>query len=219
MIGVKIGEKNTLSEWGLILCSDLVVGAPPVKTNWVDVPAADGALNFSYDLAGRALYKTRTISFRLFCNGSKGDFDSVAADFAQYCHGKMLKLWLPTDDTHYFKGIFEIDNLQSGYNKNILKIKVTAEPYRYKNDITTQEITIGADGTAEVTLTNEMRWISPVFMLLSGDVAVETLENSHALQDEPMVFDDVQLSEGNNVLYFSGTAGSKAMVEYQEARI
>lgn len=215
MIGVKIGEKNSLSEWGLILCSDLVVGAPPVKTNWVDVPAADGALNFSYALAGRALYKTRTISFRLFCNGSKGDFDSVAADFARYCHGKMLKLWLPTDDTHYFKGIFEIDELQSGYNKNILKIKVTAEPYRYKNDVTAQEITIGADGTAEVTLTNEMREVSPVFTLLSGDVTVE----GHALQDNPTAFDDVRLLAGSNVLYFSGTAGSKAKVEYQEARI
>ena len=60
-----------------------------------------------------------------------------------------------------------------------------------------------------------MREVSPVFTLLSGDVTV----GGNALQDNPTAFDDVRLLAGSNVLYFSGTAGSKAKVEYQEARI
>lgn len=65
IVGVRIGEIDTLSEWGLCLCSDLSIGAPELKSKWVDVPAADGALDFSQALTGGPVYKNRKITFRL----------------------------------------------------------------------------------------------------------------------------------------------------------
>lgn len=211
--GVRIGDKDTLSEWGLILCSDLSIGSPQVKTKWVDIPAMDGALNMSYALTGgEPVYKTREITFNLF--GRTRKFSDVISDLMAYCHGRIHKLWLPTDSSHYYSGLFEVDKI-SNYNKNMVKIKVTADPYRYKNEPTIREVVIGEDGNETVIFSNEMRKTAPLFTLISGNMTVE----GHALQDKTLSFDDIVLHQGNNELHFAGTQGSKARVTYQEGKL
>ena len=51
MRGVKIGEKHTYVDWNLILTSTNI-GFPDPKTETIDIPGADGELNFSENLTG-----------------------------------------------------------------------------------------------------------------------------------------------------------------------
>ena len=62
MIGVQIGEKHTYKDWNLILTST-DIDFPDPKTETVDIPGADGELDFSEVLTGDISYKNRKISF------------------------------------------------------------------------------------------------------------------------------------------------------------
>ena len=50
---ITIGTKNTWDDWHLIPKSRPLVNPPSVKTNVVDIPGGDGALDLSTALSGR----------------------------------------------------------------------------------------------------------------------------------------------------------------------
>ena len=215
IVGVRIGEIDTLSEWGLCLCSDLSIGAPELKSKWVDVPAADGALDFSQALTGGPVYKNREITFRLVqADRSAGAFSDVLAALMAHCHGKSMNLWLPDDEEHYFTGLFEVDAV-SGYNKPVIKIKVTAFPYRYKNNITLTVYTIPAAGSVLAQLNNELMPVYPAFAVESGSASV----NGHTLTATPNTFGDIRLIAGKTGVTLTGATGAKVMITYQEGRL
>lgn len=212
--GIQIGDHNTLTDWGLILASDLSVGEAAIKTEYVNIPGADGQLDFSEALSGGPVYKNRTIKFILFCKGDIGDYMTAVNALIAYCHGQIRKLWLPTDNTHYYKGRFSV-SYNAAYGQRQISISVNAEPYAYKNATTTQTITIPSAGTKTVTLVNEARKVVPVFHLNSGSITV----GGHALQSGDNQFDDIVLVAGNNSLTLTGANGSSCTISYQEARL
>ena len=144
--GVNIGGKDTLEEWGLMLCNDLSIGAAVPRYRFIEIPEMSGALDLTEALTGSVPYDQRTITFTLFAvhdviagtrsPASEEHFQTVLARFSGFANGKRLHLYLPDNPDHYFVGRVSVGG-KSGYNSGRVKVEVLADPYRLKDGETT----------------------------------------------------------------------------------
>lgn len=63
---VATGERfHTLNDWGLAIGNNDYIGDVEQENYYVDVPGADGFLDFSEAITGRRIFKNRPISIEL----------------------------------------------------------------------------------------------------------------------------------------------------------
>ena len=218
--GVTIDDKNTLIEWGLLLLADVSIGAAPLKTMYVEVPDADGALDLTTALTGVPVYGNREIVIPLFAGRQPGgyggpadewQFERVKADLASYCSGRVCKVWLPDDPNHYFRGRLQLGE-KTGYNSGQVTLTLQAEPWRWKNDPTVY--TLASPGTYR--LSNEGRRVNPV---INASAAAELVYegDTYLLAAGDNVFEDLIFHAGENIVQLSGSAD--VTFTYQEAHL
>lgn len=152
LYGCYINGVNTLDEYGLFLLSDVKIGAPEKKTNYVDIPGADGSLDMSDYPQGRPVYKNRTISFRLFRRTDEVTFARILDCLRNQYHGKTVRLVLPNDCDHYWKGDMSIGDT-ANYHSCTIPVTVLAEPYKLQLEET--EATFAVTGAKTISLYNE----------------------------------------------------------------
>lgn len=222
MHGVWINDKNTLDDFGLVLLADVSIGSPEPRTKYIEVPEADGDLDFTGVLTGGVVrYGMRTVSFQLFpvhdiIAGTKNPATEehaamVRQRLMELVHGQKVKLWLPDDTEHYFFGRMTVGD-KGGYNQTTIPVTMTAEPWRYKNLET--EVRVTADGS--IVLGNETKRVVPVFTATDAVSTVVFGDASHQLTPGTHQFDDIVLEPGQNVLTFSNV-GNPVLINYQEA--
>lgn len=182
LYGCWINGDNTKDEWGLVLAADVKIDAPEKKTNYVDIPGADGSLDMSDYPQGRPTYKNRNISFTLFKRTNEVELDEIRTGLRQLYHGKRVRLVLPNDTEHYFSGVMSIGNA-SGYHSCIIPVSMTADPYKLRLDPT--EVVVAVSGSRTVQLQNENK---PVCPTISTDAEVTIYFGDSS----------VTLSAGNN---------------------
>ena len=56
---------HTLRDWGLAIGNNNCIGTPVQETFYLDVPGADGFLDYSEALTGRPIFKQRPIEITL----------------------------------------------------------------------------------------------------------------------------------------------------------
>ena len=133
--GVTINGTNTLTEYGLFLCADLKISEPKLKENRVDIPGGNGSLNMSYSPQGIPVYYDREITFSLAKRMEEAERSTIVSTLRNLYHGREADLILPDDPDHRWHGVIAVGDV-SGYNKGIIPIKMTAEPYKYKHNST-----------------------------------------------------------------------------------
>ena len=219
--GVWINNHNTLDEWGLALLADLSISSPEPKLSYVTVPEADGDMDITGSLTGGVVrYAMRDISFSLYPVHDKiaGTIRPATEEhaamirqkLAEAVHGQTVKLWLPDDHQHYFRGRMAIGE-KGGYNNTIIPVTMTAEPWRYKNLET--KATISAAG--KINLANETRRAVPIFTT-TGSATVTFGNVTKAITAGTHTFDDIVLQPGMNILTFSNVTAA-VNITYQEA--
>lgn len=212
--GVTIATTDTLTQWGLILCADLVIGTPPLKSNLVDIPGRDGTVNMSYAVNG-PVYGDRQIAFTLFCACDDNNLNQKRAALAALCHGQVCKLILPMDLTHYYRGLFNVGPI-SGYNSGKIPITVIAEPYAYKNSATTVNKTL-TGGSDSVVLNNEQMPASATIVTSDAiALAYDGTTYNITAGTKPLPF---KIPSGGCTVTITGTASATVSITYQEGRI
>lgn len=217
--GVTIDDINTLEEWGLLLLADVTIGAATVKTNYIEIPEADGALDLTAALTGVPVYANREISFTLFAGRRPGgapgpanewELERIKSDLSGYCNGQKRRLWLPDDPGHYFTGRMQIGD-KSGYNSGQIPVTMTADPWRYKNEPTAYTLAAGV-----YRLSNEGRRAIPTF---ETEAAAQVIfgDTTYQLAPGENRFEDLVFTAGLNEIQISGTA--PVTVIYQEAHL
>lgn len=219
--GISIDRINTLIEYGLMLCADLSIGMPEPRTTYVTIPEADGDLDLTGALTGGVVrYGMRQLSFSLFpvhdvvANtrhpATEEHVTIVRQALAGLVHGKKCKVWLPDDANHYFYGRLSIGE-RGSYNSGLIPVAMTADPWRYKTDVT--ELTVSEDG--RVTLMNEEMPAVPTFIATDAVATVTFNSVSHQLRPGANAFDDIVFGPGMNALTFSDI-DDPVTVQYQE---
>lgn len=216
--GVIIGGIDTLRQMGLILLADLKIGTPPLKSNIVEIPGADGTLNMSYIVGGgEPLYGNRDISFSLFKQADEQSFSEIRAKLIALCHGREQTLILPNDKMHYYKGLFTVGD-SDGYNNRTIPISIIADPYAYKTELTKVKIALPESGKTNVYLHNEMRSVIPEFSA-KNPFTVSFNGSQYSLPSGISKIPSIKLKEGNNIISLESAAENIITVSYQEARI
>ena len=169
---ITIGNKNLYTEFGLVLSRKQLGPAEP-RTNYVDVPARDGLIDFT-EAFGEVKYKNRTHTFLLQYTGTDANWQGTMSALNNYVNGQKHKIFIEED--YYWFGRCFVSAVSTQRGIREVEIECECEPYKYRledtiidfisrnlfnyTDCTTYYITNNNDGTFTMNDTNNYGTIS-----------------------------------------------------------
>lgn len=127
---ITFGDKNTWDDWKLIPESRPVFLPPDLKTNYVEVPGADGVIDLSEALTGEIKYKNRSGSINFFVMNGYKDWSERYSEIMDYLHGQSMKAVLEDDAGFYYEGRFSVSKWQSDKARSLIVIEYNISPYK-----------------------------------------------------------------------------------------
>lgn len=142
---INIGDYNTYHSFHLIPDGRPVVNPPETKTSYVDVPGADGSLDYTEALNGLK-YNNRKGSWEFYVlndyhqKGAIGerDWTELYSSIMRAIHGKKFdSIWLEDDTDQYgnpkwtYKGRVYVNSWKSDPNYSKITIDYELDSYKY----------------------------------------------------------------------------------------
>lgn len=134
---ITIGGKNTWDDWHLIPTSRPVFNPPSVKTNYVEVPGAQGVLDLTEASFGEVLYNNREGSLEfIVVNDTWPSWNIAKHTIINYLHGKEYTAILDDEPNYLYKGRFTLNEWRSNNNGtwSTIVIDYNLEPFKYTVD-------------------------------------------------------------------------------------
>lgn len=130
LLGAKIGNFHTLTDWGLYLKVGSPKISPPETDEYlVQVPGSDTLLNLTNVLDGRPHYKKRTITMELLCTAPKKQWPTIYSNLANAIHGKWLQCKFDDDPGFYWEGLWSVDMSKDRLSSTVT-ITGTCNPFK-----------------------------------------------------------------------------------------
>ena len=224
MYGVTFGEKHSFRDWKLITKSRPNISSPSPKTNYIDIPEADGKLDLTESLTGEVKFDNRKITFEFTVIEARDRWTGLYSDIMNYLHGKKMKLFFDEDPNHYYLGRFEIDEWKSDKRTSTLTITGDVDPYKYdlyssledwkwdtfnfENDAVREYANLQVNKRLEFTVIGSRKSVVPVFNVNSetGTGMKVMFEGiTYNLQDGSNIVVNIIIKEGENNLIFLGS--------------
>lgn len=131
---ITFGGMNTWTTWHMAPKSRPFVVAPQVKTEYVDVPGADGSLDYTEVLTGKPRYANRTGQWDFIIDNGYLDWHVVYSDILMKLHGKYFeKIILEDDPNYYWSGRLTV--MGSFGNRDYSSVTIQYNLYPYKTPI------------------------------------------------------------------------------------
>lgn len=135
---IYFGEKNTWDDWHLVPETRPVINPPEVKTNYIDIPGGNGALDLTEALSGYPFYNNRegSIDF-IVVNDMYYQVDEHEewyvkySEIMNYLHGQKMIMILEDDKQYYYIGRFAVNEWKSDKNFSRITIDYNVEPYKW----------------------------------------------------------------------------------------
>ena len=142
MKGIWFDNIHSYENLNLILSS---VSIPPatVKTNYIDIPGADGSIDLTEAL-GMVRYKNRECSF-VFSVFPYEDFEEKKKEVSNLLNGKKCKIKLDKDAEYFWIGRCSVNTYASDKNLHKITVKATVEPYKLKCAETVVDVELSSD--------------------------------------------------------------------------
>lgn len=177
---VTFGDKNTWDDWHLVPLTRPVFNPPAQKVNRIDIPGADGSLDFSETLTGYPVYNDRTGSMEFAVENGFKDWAVAFSDILNYLHGRALTAFLEDDPNYTYYGRFSVNVWKSDKDRSSIVIDYVVQPYKISKlssieDIIQQtyfkDIMVDSDVKIEKTFTGLIGRmpICPVFVVSTTD--------------------------------------------------
>lgn len=173
------------------------------KTNFIDIPGADGSKDFSESPAGRVVFKTRKVTWTYKLYPGDNWLDKYT-EVSNAINGKSGNIRLH-GDLYVFKGRISVDKYASDSILHTITVVAICQPYKQRvgvtitADLTTeystftlQSLRMPAVPTIKVTAGTTLLWAGNTFSLSPG---------THKVLD-------IELSEGENILQAKTTTGT-----------
>ena len=202
-------------DWGIYL-SSIVIDDPQPKEIYVDIPNGDGALDLTEALTGEVHYESRPFE-AVFTIKPETYSVELVRYLRSYLNGKQRTIRTKEEPGYYVIGRCATSIKKDGVLA-VLTVKATCQPWKYKNDVTAINTTIGASGTTTLNLTNERKRVIPT---ITASAAVTIVFNGQTISvnDGTQRLTNIALSYGNNALTITGAAGTTVLFEYQEGAL
>jgi hypothetical protein len=224
---ITIGDKNTWDDWHLVPTSRPKFNMPAFKSNFVNLPGADGIIDLSTALTGRPTYGNRQGSFEFLVMNDYGEWHARYSEIANYLHGRQFRAVLDDDPDYYYEGRFTLNEWRSEeqwsrlvidynvgpYKKNILAIgeRWLWDPFDFETGVIENYKNLIVNGTLNITYVGDVYENAPVLSCskLNNETPFEmslTYDGkTYRLVAGTNVLEYVQFVSGDNHLVFNGT--------------
>ena len=202
-------------DWGIYL-SSIVIDDPKPKEIYVDIPNGDGALDLTEALTGEVHYESRPME-AVFTIKPETYSVELVRYLRSYLNGKQRTIRTKEEPGYYLVGRCATSIKKDGVLA-VLTVKATCKPWKYKNDVTAINTTIGASGTTTLNLTNERKRVIPT-ITASAAVTIAFNGQTISVNAGTQRLTNIALQYGNNVLIITGAEGTTVLFEYQEGAL
>lgn len=218
---INIGKCNTWDAWHMVPTSRPVVNPPEVVTEYVEIPGADGALDFTEILAGRSVYKNRTGSWEFLVMNGYQEWHYLYNTLLTYLHGKTFDIVLDDEPDYVYHGRLSLNEWKSEERNSKVVIDYNIEPYKTPssgviNDWKWDELTVSTgtyivyygsfdvNGSRDRVLYNPLSEAVPISVTVSDNMTIKRYGQEIFLF--PGVNDSlgITLEPGENLMTFVG---------------
>lgn len=127
--GVLFGDKHSFRDFGLYPKSKMVVNPPDVREVYVEIAGADGDLDITEALTGRANYESREGKFE-FTVIDRARWDLVYENLMNTIHGRKMRVVLDEDPYYYYNGRIKVDSFKTNKYTATIVIEGYFDPYK-----------------------------------------------------------------------------------------
>lgn len=137
---ITFGDRNSFTDWHLAPVNNLYFVPPEPKTNFVDIPGANGSLDLSTALTRYPVFKNREGDLEFYVMPQFiTDENSGSALYSQimfYLSKQIYHATLENDPTYYYNGRFWVSKWSADNPFYTVTIHYNVDPYKYRqNDI------------------------------------------------------------------------------------
>ena len=125
--------RNTWENWKLAPSTRPIVNPPEPKKEYVDVPGADGSIDYTEALTN-VRYQNRTGSWTFLIDNGYWDWSVLYTEFMELYQGKQVMVQLTDDPEYYYLGRIEVNQFNQAKDYSSFVINYTLEPYKYPID-------------------------------------------------------------------------------------
>ena len=135
----KLNGINTWRDWHLLPTSRPVFNPPSVKTNYVSIPGADGAIDATEVLTPYPVYNNREGTVEFIVITGYGNWANRYSDIMDYLHGRKFKVILETDPGYYYEGRLAVNEWRSEKDHSKIVFDYNLDPYKYELTTSTED--------------------------------------------------------------------------------
>lgn len=121
---------NTWETWHIAPSVRPVVNPPSPKTEYVDVPGADGSLDYT-NVLGRTRYQNRTGSWTFLIDNGYWDWTVLYTEFMTKYHGSNCQIRLTDDPEYYYIGRLTLKEYKQAKDYSSFEIEYNLEPFKW----------------------------------------------------------------------------------------
>lgn len=215
MNSVKFNDIDTYEDWGLLL-KPRSIPKPVPKTNYVNIPGADGTLDLSEVVAGEIKYNDLTLTFEFHVVDEICEWDRKVSKITNYLHGRDMKIVQSSDPDYYYFGRCSVDKFSSSKALGLIVIKSTVGPYKLKHNKTVITATLEKGKSKTLYIKNDRMTVAPK-ITCTAETKMTFNGNTYSLGAGTYTVLDIQFKEGINTVKLNGTG--TITFEFQEGSL
>lgn len=232
---VIFGDKHSWKDWHLIPTSRPIFNPPSVKTNYIELPGANGILDLSEAITGYPLYGDRQGSMEFIVANDYGTWHKRYSEIMSYLHGKIIEAVLEEDRYYVYRGRFTLNEWRSDPNWSIITIDYDVypfklepnsslepwkwDPFNFETGIIREYGDLTVDGTFTLKIPGSQDYRSPTFIATNigtNGLTVKYNNTTYTLQNGANHFPGILVKDNEITLLFTGNG--KVSVDFRGGR-
>ena len=127
---INIGEFNTWDSWHLVPSSRPLVNPPEVATEYVEIPGADGSLDYTEVLSGKPVYRDRKGSWEFIVMNGYQEWHQLYDLLLSTIHGKKFTVSLDDAPEYEYTGRITLNEWRSEEHNSTITIDYVLAPFK-----------------------------------------------------------------------------------------
>lgn len=124
--------RNTWDNWRIVPTSRPSFAPPSAKTNYVEVPGANGKLDLSQILTGYPLYGTRTGSIEFIVMNDFRHWQTAFTDIMTTVHNRKMFCVYEEDPEYYYVGRWTVQSWTAGNDHSKVVLAYELDSYKWR---------------------------------------------------------------------------------------
>lgn len=174
-------NRHSYNDFYLIPKERYSVEPPEPKTQYVEIPGANGGLDISKSLTGYILYDYREGSFEFIVDNSRPRWEVLWREMTSYFHGKELYMMLEDDPQWIYHGRFSISKYDaSDKSYSTIRISYKLDPYKIFALYDLDNYAINWEGRTPVSGIKQS-WYFDALDLIDGKISDFSIDNREGI--------------------------------------